>query len=86
MHLIPLIKSKVLLKNPAQNSFNLEDKISVNLDFKSNSVRNKIPVLVSKNVKEQDNFRTQGKVEDDRRYQIEAAIIKVMKARRSIDH
>ncbi len=74
------------MKNPAQNSFNLEDKISVNLDFKSNSVRNKIPVLVSKNVKEQDNFRTQGKVEDDRRYQIEAAIIKVMKARRSIDH
>jgi cullin 3 len=82
MHLIPLIKCKVLLKSPSQNSFNADDKISVNLDFKSNLLRNKIPVLVSKNAKEQDNFRVQGKVEDDRRYQIEAAIIKVMKARR----
>lgn len=52
MHLIPLIKSKLLLKNPAQNSFGLEDKISVNLDYKSNLLRNKISVLVSKNVKE----------------------------------
>lgn len=57
MHLIPLIKSKLLLKNPAQNSFSAEDRISVNLDFKSNLLRNKISVLVSKNVKEQDNFR-----------------------------
>jgi cullin 3 len=86
MHLIPLIKSKLLLKNPSQNSFGLEDKISVNLDYKSSLLRNKISVLVSKNVKEQDNFRVQGKVEDDRRYQIEAAIIKVMKARRQIDN
>ncbi len=68
MHLIPLIKSKLLLKNPSQNSFGLEDKISVNLDYKSSLLRNKISVLVSKNVKEQDNFRVQGKVEDDRRY------------------
>jgi len=28
----------------------------------------------------------QGKVEDDRRYTIEASIIKVMKARRKIEH
>lgn len=52
MHLIPLIKCKVLLKSPSQNSFNVDDKISVNLDFKSSLLRNKIPVLVSKNAKE----------------------------------
>ncbi len=56
------------------------------MDFKSHLLKNKISVLVSKNVKEQDNFRVQGKVEDDRRYQIEAAIIKVMKARRTIEN
>ena len=28
----------------------------------------------------------QGKVEDDRRYTVEAAVIKVMKARRTIEH
>jgi len=52
MHLIPLIKSKLLLKNPSQNSFGVDDKISVNLDFKSNLLKNKITVMVSKNVKE----------------------------------
>jgi len=52
MHLIPLIKCKLLLKNPAQNSFGVDDKISVNMDFKSHLLKNKISVLVSKNVKE----------------------------------
>jgi len=52
MHLIPLIKCKLLLKNPTQNSFGVDDKISVNMDFKSHLLKNKISVLVSKNVKE----------------------------------
>ena len=42
--------------------------------------------MVSKQSKEKDNTRVQEKVEDFRRYEIEAAIIKVMKARRTIDH
>jgi hypothetical protein len=42
--------------------------------------------MVSKVVKECDNQRISGKVEDDRRYAVEAAIIKVMKARRTIEH
>jgi len=42
--------------------------------------------MVSKVIKEADNQRISGKVEDDRRYAVEAAIIKVMKARRTIEH
>ena len=42
--------------------------------------------MVSKQSKEKDNTRVQEKVEDFRLYEIEAAIIKVMKARRTIDH
>lgn len=42
--------------------------------------------MVSQKVKDKDNVRVQEKVEDFRRYEIEAAIIKVMKARRTIDN
>jgi hypothetical protein len=42
--------------------------------------------MVSKNIKESDNSRVQTKVEDDRRYVIDASIMKVMKARRKIDN
>ena len=86
MHLIPLIKTKILLKNPSTNSFSAEDEMRVNLEYKSNLYRNKIPVMVSKASKEQNEVKVQGKVEDDRRYTIEASIIKVMKARRKIEH
>lgn len=60
--------------------------MQVNVDFRSNMYRNKIPVLSSKSQKETDNKKVQGKVEDDRRYAIEASMIKVMKAHRKIDY
>ena len=60
--------------------------MQINVDFRSNMYRNKIAVLNSKTQKETDTKKVQGKVEDDRRYAIEAAMIKVMKARRKIDY
>ena len=60
--------------------------MQVNLEFRSNMYRNRVPVLTSKSQKETDTKKVQGKVEDDRRYAIEAAMIKVMKARRKIDY
>lgn len=86
MHLIPLIKCKLLSKLPAQNSLNLDDKLFVNMDYKSNLVRNKIGVLVSKHAKDTDNSKVQSKVEDDRRFTIDASIMKVMKSRRRIEY
>ena len=63
-----------------------EDAMTVNVEFCSQMYRNKIPVLNSKVVKESDTRKVQGKVEDDRRYAIETAIIKLIKARRKIDY
>ena len=86
MHLIPLIKCKLLVKNPSANNFQAEDEMRVNLDYKSNLFRNKLPVMVSKASKDIETVKVQGKVEDDRRYTIEASVIKVMKARRKIEY
>lgn len=58
----------------------------INADYKSSLYRNKISVLHSKANKEIENVKVQGKVEDDRRYVVEAAIIKVMKSRGKIDY
>lgn len=86
IHLIPLIKCKLLSKEPPQQSLQLDDRLSVNRDYKSNHLRNKIGVLVSKQAREADGNRTQSKVEDDRRFTIDANIIKVMKMRKRLDH
>ena len=81
-----MIKCKLLSKSPVSNSLSAEDELSVNLEYKSNLYKNKLPVLVSKVNKEQEKKSVEGKVEDDRRYTIEASIIKVMKSRRTIDY
>ena len=54
MHLIPLIKCKLLVKNPVSNSLSAEDELRVNMDYKSNLYKNKLPVLVSKTAKESE--------------------------------
>ena len=58
----------------------------VNMEYKSNLYKNKIPVLISKVSKETEATKVQGKVEDDRRYAVEAAVIKVMKTNNSIEY
>jgi len=57
MHLIPLIKSKLLTKTPAQNFLQLDDKLSVNMDYRSPSLRNRINVLASKIEKANDGSK-----------------------------
>jgi hypothetical protein len=42
MHLIPLIKCKLCVKNPVSNSFAMEDELKVNNEYKSNLYKNKI--------------------------------------------
>jgi hypothetical protein len=79
MHLIPLIKNKILTKTPAVQSLSLDDKLVVNLDYKSNMMKNKINVLVSKKEKESENNKTSLKIDDDRRFIIDSCIMKVMK-------
>lgn len=86
MHLIPLIKCKLLLKTPQSNSLEPDHQLRVNMDYKSNLYKNKLSVLVSKTEKKSEQTAVQGKVEDDRRYAIEAIVIKVMKSRRKIEY
>ena len=53
--------------------------------YSSQLIRNRIPVMISGKERQAESFRVAGKVEDDRRYTVEASIIKVMKARKTIE-
>jgi hypothetical protein len=53
--------------------------------YTSQMLRNRIPIMISNKERQQENFRVAGKVEDDRRYLVEATIIKMMKARKTIE-
>jgi len=85
-HLIPLCQFKILSKQPTGKEFKMEDQFSVNFNFHSNIIKVKIPVVHSKVQKSAESQDLQKKVEDDRKHIIDATLVKVMKARRKLDH
>ena len=62
-----------------------EDRFSLNPAFSSKKTRIKIPQLVVKE-SAQEHKVTKVKVEEDRRFQIEACIVRVMKSRKRLKH
>jgi cullin 3 len=85
-NMVPVLGLKILMKEPDRKEFNGSDVFRVNCNFKSNHYRLKVPVAVQKEAKEKVEVEVQEKVDEDRRHLIEATIVKVMKARRRLDH
>eukprot|EP00743_Colponemidia_sp_Colp-15_P002799 GILK01003029.1.p1 GENE.GILK01003029.1~~GILK01003029.1.p1 ORF type:complete len:733 (-),score=137.04 GILK01003029.1:128-2326(-) len=86
-HLMSLIvpKFRVLNKEPKGKDINDDDVLSVNLEFASKLFRVKIPLV---HVKETavESFDVPEPVEEDRRHLIEAAIVRIMKSRKTLEH
>ena len=61
------------------------DSFSVDLTFRSPLFRIKVPSLQLKETKEEQRSTT-SKVFEDRQYAIDAAIVRVMKARKTMSH
>jgi len=85
-HLIPLCQFKILNKNPVGKEFKMEDQLKVNMQYHNNLIKVKVPVMHSKTQKSNEAAEVQEKVEDDRKYMIEATIVKIMKSRRRLSH
>ncbi|XP_055346043.1 cullin-3-like isoform X2 [Paramacrobiotus metropolitanus] len=58
----------------------------VNDSFTSRMVRVRIQAGTGKNEQEQDRVETRAKVDEDRKHEIEAAIVRIMKARKKLPH
>ncbi|KAH6822407.1 cullin 3 [Perilla frutescens var. hirtella] len=81
------VKGKnVLRKEPMSKDIGEDDAFSVNDKFTSKLRKVKIGTVVAQKESEPEKQETRQRVEEDRKPQIEAAIVRIMKSRRVLDH
>jgi len=84
--LLSLVKAKVLKMDPADNEeIEKTHKFSLNKSFKSKRTKVNINVPVPQQVKEESDV-THKTVEEDRKLAIQAAIVRIMKMRKRLQH
>ena len=81
------VKGKnVLRKEPMSKDISEDDMFIFNDKFSSKFFKVKIGTVVAQKESEPEKQETRQKVEEDRKPQIEAAIVRIMKSRRVLDH
>lgn len=81
------VKGKnVLRKEPMSKDIAEDDAFLVNDKFSSKFYKVKIGTVVAQKESEPEKQETRQRVEEDRKPQIEAAIVRIMKSRRVLDH
>lgn len=84
---LALVKGKnVLRKEPMSKDVNDTDEFYFNDKFTSKLIKVKISTVAASKEGEVEKAETRHKVEEDRKPQIEAAIVRIMKARKVLDH
>ncbi|GAM20622.1 hypothetical protein SAMD00019534_037970 [Acytostelium subglobosum LB1] len=84
--LVTLLKSKILVSdNDGEEEFGKTTKFSLNKQFKNKKTKIFINVPVLAQVKEEIDT-THKTVEEDRKHQIQAAIVRIMKMRKQLSH
>lgn len=84
---LALVKGKnVLRKEPQTKDVAEDDAFCFNDAFSSKLIKVKIGVVSAQKESEPEKLETRQKVEEDRKPQIEAAIVRIMKSRRILDH
>uniref|UniRef100_A0A061S151 Cullin 3 n=1 Tax=Tetraselmis sp. GSL018 TaxID=582737 RepID=A0A061S151_9CHLO len=84
---LSLVKGKnVLKKDPMTKEVNEDDVFTYNASFASKLYKVRIGTVAASKESEPEKLQTRQRVEEDRKPQIEAAIVRIMKARRVLDH
>ncbi|PKC14583.1 Cullin-domain-containing protein [Rhizophagus irregularis] len=79
-------KYKILVKEPKGKEINPGDQFNFNNDFTAPLQRIKIQTVASKVESEGERKETREKVEEARKHQTEAAIVRIMKDRKTMEH
>jgi cullin 3 len=77
---------RILLKNPKTKEMEPGHIFVVNDSFSSKLHRVKIQAVTAKGESEPERKETRNKVDEDRKHEIEAAIVRIMKARKRMQH
>jgi len=77
---------RILVKNPRTKEIEATHLFSVNDGFTSKLYRVKIQTVAAKGESEPERKETRSKVDEDRKHEIEAAIVRIMKARKTMQH
>ncbi|CAK8698385.1 unnamed protein product [Clavelina lepadiformis] len=77
---------RVLSKEPKGKEIEKGDTFTVNDNFTSKLHRVKIQSVAQKQESEPERKETRSKVQEDRRHEIEAAIVRIMKSRKEMQH
>ncbi|KAI9483305.1 MAG: Cullin [Benjaminiella poitrasii] len=79
-------KFKILTKSSKGRDISSDETFTFNEDFTSNMARIRIQMLAPKVESEGERKNTQDKVDEERKHQVEAAIVRIMKDRKSMEH
>lgn len=77
---------RILIKNPRTKEIEPSHEFYVNDSFTSKLHRVKIQTVAAKGESEPERRETRNKVDEDRKHEIEAAIVRIMKARKRMPH
>jgi len=81
------LSQRVLVKEPKSKEISKGDRFSVNDSFTSKLHRVKIQAVAQKQGESEPERReTRAKVQEDRRHEIEAAVVRIMKSRKELPH
>lgn len=82
---LSMLKYKILTKNPKDKEVKDTDVFAFNNAFKSKLYRVRI-MAAARGESKAEREQTRQKVDEDRKHQIEAAIVRIMKARKTMEH
>ncbi|XP_022902235.1 cullin-3 isoform X3 [Onthophagus taurus] len=77
---------RILIKNPKTKDIEPSHEFFVNDSFTSKLHRVKIQTVAAKGESEPERRETRNKVDEDRKHEIEAAIVRIMKSRKRMAH
>lgn len=77
---------RILIKNPKTKEIEPTHEFYVNDSFTSKLHRVKIQTVAAKGESEPERRETRNKVDEDRKHEIEAAIVRIMKSRKRLQH
>lgn len=80
------LDTRILTKHPKGREVEDEDTFTVNMDFAHKLFRIKISSIQAKGEAEEDAEKTHEEVFRDRQYQVDAVIVRILKARKRISH